>query len=318
MMNFEDLFVTFFDEEKISLTKLSNYAHTSLDRMIELNPGTVLAARITATQVALAAMEAKTTDSGVKMGIQKGKTLNKKTFRKALPEHMAKIHAAVVLQYGKNAAELLEIFPKGLTVFGSCRDEQLENEMQVTLAGLTAHQADLGATVLSDMAGLLSTWISTYGLQAGAKVAQKASGGSLQTLRTALELELQKNVLFVAFTFPLDRAKGMFYLPQELLRSPKAAPGVPGAAVIQQVAVDGATRSVTVRVQSAGAQTVELKRRGEFELEATVVAAAIAVLNGVCVFMDTVPADGLWNYQATPSNAGGAGPASPELGVQVN
>lgn len=318
MINLERLFDGFFSEPQISLSELSNYAHVSIDRMTAVNPGAVFGPRITATQVALAAVEAKTTDTGVKTGIQKGKTLNKNNQRKAIPGQLAKVHATVIAKYGKDSAEMLECFPKGLSIFSTCRDEQMENELQITLAGITAHQADLGAEVVGVLGAILSAWISTYALQGGAKSQAKASGGDLGTLRAALELECQKNALFTALTFPLDGVKGMYYLPQELLRNAKAPAGLPGGATIQQVAVDGATRAVTLRMQSLGATAMKLTRRGEFELEPSEIAAAIAVVNGVCVFTDTAPADGLWFYQAVPSNNGGEGPASPELGVQVN
>lgn len=319
MFNFERFFEGFFDNPQISLTELVKYATTSISRMTAVNPGAVFATRITPTQVALAALEAKTTDSGVKSAVRKGATRNKDEFREALPGHMSKIHGKVVGEYGKDSAELLQCFPKGLTVFTTCRDEQLENEMQVTHAGLTAFQATLGVTVVNHLGGLISEWISTYALQGGAKAtAKSASAQDLPALRKALELELHKNVFFVALTFPLDKAKGMYYLPQEELRNAKAPVGAPEAAVLQQVDVDEATRAVTLRMQSLGAATMKLTRKGQFELEPTVVAAAIEVVNGVCVFTDTAPADGLWIYQATPANEGGAGPASAELGVQVN
>src|SRR5689334_21369120 len=121
MYNLEELFTGFFADKEISLAELSIYAHVHIDRMIAINPEAVFAARITATQVALAALEERTSDTGVKAAIQKGKTLNKKNFRDTLPGHMGKIHGKVIGQYGKKAAEVLEIFPKGLSIFERCR-----------------------------------------------------------------------------------------------------------------------------------------------------------------------------------------------------
>src|SRR5262245_32674966 len=152
-MNLENLFESFFDDSKISRSRLSLYAHVGIDRMTLVNPGAVFAARLTATQSALAAMESMTTDKGVKLGQQKCKKNNKESSLYDLPATIAHVHAAVVAEYGKGSAEEAEVFPKGLTVFSKCKDEELENELGVVATALEAHEADLGPEVVAEVAG---------------------------------------------------------------------------------------------------------------------------------------------------------------------
>jgi hypothetical protein len=222
MINLEDLFNDFFDCKEFSLTELCMTASDWVGRMTQVNPAGVFSARITALAGALASVEANTTDAGVKLGVQKGATQNKKNFRKALQENMAKVHAKVVAQFGKNSPELLQIFPKGLAPFQKdAEQEKVENELGVVLAGVTAHAAALPAGLVSDVGGYLSGWLVVYNASKGSQAAKKMSNFSGGDLRKALQIEMTKTALFVAFTYPGDQAKGHFYLPTTHLFNPQ-------------------------------------------------------------------------------------------------
>ena len=222
MINLDGLFEDFFDDNNFSLTELSMTALDWVGRMSQVNPGNVFSARILALQNALNAVEANTTNAGVKLGLQKGATQNKKDFREALQENMAKVHAKVVAQYGKKSAEMLEIFPKGLAPFSkNAEEEKVENELGVVLAGVTAHQGDLGGGVVLDVGGYLSSWLVVFNASKGSKLAKASTNLSGGDLRKTMQLEMTKTVLFVAFTFAGDPTKRKFYLPTTHLFNPQ-------------------------------------------------------------------------------------------------
>jgi hypothetical protein len=309
MMDFHVLFNDFFDSKELSLTELVGYATVNVGRMTTLNPANVFGPRINATAVALANVEANTSDAGVKLALQKGATFNKVEFREALPAALTKIHAKVVAQYGKPSAELLQVFPEGLSGFGTqCRDEQLENKLQVSLAGLVAHQVDLGAPVVADMSGLLSAWIVLYAAGVGTKGAKKSSGLTLGELRKPLQIELTKNALFTAFTYPEDHAKCDYYLPRHLLLNAQAQPPG-GCAIIVTAGVGQWTATAT----SSGAETIRWFRRAggtsDPFVEVGTSDTAETFLNGASA--------GSYDIRAEGVNDAGTGPASAVSTVTV-
>lgn len=247
MIDLSSLFEDFFDDPQFSLTELAATASLWSGRMLAVNPGAVLTARGNALSAALAAVEANTTDAGVKLAVQKGATANKKDFREVLQGNMAKVHGKVVGQYGKDSPQLIQIFPKGLKPFATTAPEgAIENELGVVLAGLTAHQADLGAGVVGDVGSYLSAWLTVYNAALGAKTAKKSSNLSGADLRKALQMEMTKAALFVAFTFPGDRAKGEFYLPTEkLFNREQHPPGAPALTLHTGVGQLDVTAEVT-------------------------------------------------------------------------
>lgn len=257
MINLQHLFQDFFADDGFSLTELVGTGGDWVGRMTVTNPGAVFTPRINALAAALAAVESNTTDAGVKLALQKSATANKKNFRTALVGNMAKVQAKVVAQYGKEGVELLEIFPKGLAPFAvNAKEEPLENELGVVAAGLTAHVADLGAPVVSEVGGYLSAWLVVYNASKGSKDVKKSSNLTGGDLRKTLQLEMTKTALFVACTYPGDTVKGAYYLPTEKLFNPQAHP--PGACTIE---VSGGAGSITTTGHASGATLVRWFRR---------------------------------------------------------
>jgi hypothetical protein len=216
-----------FDDDGISLDELVGFSTDHLQRFISNNPGALWNVRITATQTALVVVENCTTDDQVKLGLRKGKKLNKAAYRKALPANIARIHGSVVGKYGPDSAEVLECFPQGRSIFGSCTDDHLENHLQTLVTGVTAHQADLGAQVVSDAGGLLSTWLVIWGASESSTGAKTTSQEEKKNARLNLQLELFKNLLTIALNFPRQPEKLPLYMQQSLLEDHPAAPPEP-------------------------------------------------------------------------------------------
>ena len=216
-----------FDDEGISLDELIAFTTDHLQRMIANNPGALFNARITATTTTLAVVESCTTDDLTKLGLRKSAKLSKNTYRKALPDNMARIHAAVVYKYGPNGPQVLQCFPQGRGVFNQCTDDHLENLLQTLLNGVTAHQADLGAPVVADVGGLLSTWLAVYAASESSTGAKTTTQEGKKQARLNLQLELFKNLLTVALNFPRLPEKLPLYMQQSLLEDHPQQPDEP-------------------------------------------------------------------------------------------
>lgn len=216
-----------FDDAEISLDELIAFTTDHLQRMIANNPGALFNARITATTTMLAVVESCTTDDLTKLGLRKGAKLSKKTYREALPNNIARFHAAVVYKYGPNGPQVLHCFPQGRAIFGSCTDDKVENHLQTLLNGVTAHQGDLGAPVVADVGGLLSTWTAIYAASESSTGAKTTTEAGKKTARLNLQLELFKNLLTIALNFPRQPEKLPLYMQQSLLEDHPQQPDEP-------------------------------------------------------------------------------------------
>ena len=187
-----------FNDAEISLNELCAGATETLQRMVTHNPGGFLTSSITGLTAAMANCDLAINDDGIKLGLRKGRKQAKDTFRENLPAAMTKVHAGVVAKYGPDAPEVAECFPHGRSVFKDCRDDRLENEIGIVWEAISGKVAALGATLVGEAAGLLSTWLALYAASELSSGAKKATQLTQKGARDALADELFKVLLTVA------------------------------------------------------------------------------------------------------------------------
>lgn len=216
-----------FDDEGIGLAKLLAFSSDHLARMIANNPGGVLATRISATTSALTAVQDSATDDQTKKAIRKARKEVKDAFRKALLKEIAKVHGAVVAQYGPDAPEVTECFPQGRSIFNEATDDRLEQHLETLKNGVEAHVTDLGAPLVEEVTELLTSWQAVY-------AQSESSGGSATTTQAAknaarenLQLMLFLNLLKLAEMFPRQPEKLALYMQQSLLGDTAPKPNPP-------------------------------------------------------------------------------------------
>ena len=308
MINFHRFFINPLDDRQISFTEILTYAAVSYQRMVANNPGGVLTTRINATAVALNGLESGVTDDLTKLAIQKAKTDAKVAFRASLPQVMAKIHGAVVGAFGPNAPQVIECFPLGRSIFTSCRDEQLNNHLQQLVNCITPLQAQVGANAVGEAGAALSSWTLLYVAQQQAIGVKSQTAEARDAARATLRLELFKNLLTLALTFPNDSDKCDLYCPQHLLKN-APQPQPPGAAELATNHAGGL--SVPLSALAEGAQTFTFERRMQGETDFSVVAEDVEADDGGSAnYINTLPAPGHYEFRATPFNGDVQGPPS--------
>lgn len=218
MKNFSTFLENPFTSRNIGLAKLLAFTTDHVQRLTANNPGGQWSVRIAATEAALAGVNATFVADTTKLGLRKARKQGKRAFRKALRGRVAPLHVAVMAKFGEDAAVLQEIFPGGRQGLARCADDGLESRLQSLVTALTAHAADLDATVVSAAGALLTEWQAVYqaseastGAKASAEVARRAA-------RSVLERELFLNLLALAQAFPDEPEKLALYMQQSLLR----------------------------------------------------------------------------------------------------
>ncbi len=135
-----------------------------------------------------------------------------------------------------------EGFPQGRSIFSTAADDGLEQNIQTLLNGVTAHQADLGAPLVTTVTGLLSEWQAVYANSEASGGAATTSQEGKRLARENLQLMLFLNLLKLAEMFARQPEKLNLYMQQSLLEettapeteeppTPPATPTPPGRRV---------------------------------------------------------------------------------------
>jgi len=224
MLDLARYFTNPFNDRRITLGRLITFAAKHLVRMVMNNPGALLDGRIAATSVALGALEATMTDDISRLGARKARVQGKEAFRKALPEHLGQIHGAVVAVFGPKSPEVRRCFPKGRSEFITCRDHALEAALRASLAALTPLAAQVGQGPVDNLAGLINSWNALLSEKGAASAGKSRGEEARREAKRALAVELFRNVLALASSYPDDLGKAAWYCPQHLLEKTSPAP----------------------------------------------------------------------------------------------
>lgn len=216
-----------FDDSGISIDELLAFTTDQQQRFIANNPGAVFTARIAATATALTGVSNAFTDDQTKLGLRKARKQAKDAFRETLPENVAKIYGVITSKFGTKGPEVAECFPQGRKVFSDATDDLITNHLQTLINGVAAHTAQLGAPVVTDATALLTAWTAVYTTSESSGGAKATTQAAKNAARAALQLELFKNLLTLALTFPRQPAQLDVYMQQALLEDHPIAPTPP-------------------------------------------------------------------------------------------
>jgi hypothetical protein len=216
-----------FDDRNISMAELLAFSTDHLQRMIANNSTGDFTARITATQSALGLVGDNFSDDETKLGLRKARKLAKENFLKTLPASIGRLALQVAAKYGEGSPEYVECLPQGRSVFSSSRDDMMESHIQTFINGVTAHQADLGAQIVTDATAVKTAWLAVYNASESSSGAKAATQESKRLARENLQLMLFLNLLKIAEVFARQPEMLDTYMQQSLLRNPVHTPEPP-------------------------------------------------------------------------------------------
>ena len=312
MISLLRFFTVPFDDLKISLNELLAFATDHLQRMIANNPGAIFAARIAATTASLAVVESCTTDNMVKLSLRKAAKIAKNQFRASLPGNIQSVYGMVLAHFPQNSPEMAQIFNEGRGVFDKCADDKLKMHLETTLAGVTAHVAVLGAPLVADMTGLLTTWNALYAASESSTGAATTTQEGKHAARLELQLDLYKNLATMMLNFPRQPEKLSLYMRQDLLEDHPAGLPLPGMPELQ---LEGPS------VPSRAAFTVAAEHAASFKVWYRLVGApdfallAEGVASGLYETPDLPAGD--YEFKVQGVNATGIGPESEVASVTI-
>ena len=206
-----------FADRQISQARLLAYTTDHLERLKAANLPD-MAARVTATEAALASVRATTVADESKLGVRKGRKQSKGSFRRGLGRRLGKIQAAVQAVFGVDGPEVREFFPEGRYGFTKCTDDLLAARLAALAGALTARAAELGPETVAEGAALQSEWAKVYAASEAVSGEKAETEVNARSAREALQRELQANVLSLALLYPGQPEKLAVFAQESLLR----------------------------------------------------------------------------------------------------
>jgi hypothetical protein len=250
MIDLKKLFENWFADEKITKTRLTNFARQHLLAVEADNAGGDYDDIIAATEPLLTTVENCLTDRTTKAGIEKGRVQAKDLFRDTLAEKLRKLHAAVAVVYGDPSPDLTMCFPSGRKVFGDCKDEDLGNNLEQLKNALTERSAAVGATHVTTITNLCTQWTALYTQRWEADASTDLSAAGQLAAVNALKEQLYKNVHTVA-VFNLGNMEACGRLCPQHLLFPAGTASVPEGA--QVTSLTGGAGEWTGTAEAVGA-----------------------------------------------------------------
>ena len=209
-----------FDDPTLGIVRLIAFTTDHVQRMIANNQSGELSARITATNSSLTLVVDCVVDDQTHLGIRKARKQSKDEFRANLPAAVAKLMAAVEAEFGPDSPPVVECVPSGRTVFSICRDDEVSGHLQTLINGITAHQAQLGAPLVTKATNLKATWVLAYQASEHSSGEKTTSEQGKRFARENLQLMLYLNLVKLMEMFPRQPEKLALYMQQSLLEVP--------------------------------------------------------------------------------------------------
>ena len=197
-MNLTRFFKNPFLDKEISIGELRNFAEHHMKALSTNNPGGIYSTILALVTSKYIAYFGTISDSDVEEGVRQALTKSVdniiRDFKAAVSQHSG----AVYSKFGKDAPQVQEFFPKGLTEYSNMTKEQAPVFFKRIAEAFTKYEPELG----NDLAKLFNDFRSSYDITRGDQVTQKAEvtekSAQRQVDKESLADQLFSNLLTIA------------------------------------------------------------------------------------------------------------------------
>ena len=201
----EKVLGNFFDDERITSSRLANFASDCKNRLTSANGSGEYTTLITQLDAPLASLQKELSELDTAQAQQKGKTqtVNQQltTFKKTLSDKEGVIADAVG---GYDSPAYLEFYPQGLNEYSKATLTQMPVLVKRITAAATKYAAQLSPALVATLQGFETNWFATRDEQQKLKGAVSDNRTDRGEARTAVELALIVIIHTLGAKFPGD------------------------------------------------------------------------------------------------------------------
>ncbi|HLG35930.1 MAG TPA: carboxypeptidase-like regulatory domain-containing protein [Bacteroidia bacterium] len=218
MIRFEHFYKNFFDTKNISDDRLKKFAEHHLGALTANNSGGMFTTLLNDTNTAYNNYFGKISDEDINFAVQQSLTMSADNLIRTFKETVSRKEGLIASTFGTDSPAYQEFFPLGLTEYRHATKANVELLMNRMVSAANAHSAELGAPLAQLFTDILSNYGTARTNQLGKKGAVSANKTATKGARTALEIQLLKNIFYVGFQFAGDVERCTRFFDQSIIR----------------------------------------------------------------------------------------------------
>jgi hypothetical protein len=207
MVSEEKLFGNHFDEEKITDTRLANFAEDCLNRFKAIAIEGQYATTIAELTTKLQFLQEDISDVDTGKNKQRNKTLNVDEFITNFKRTMSSVEGVIAFKSGKTSAVYMELYPDGVYEYTSATKTKMTTLMDRVENVVTAYETALGEDLTGMLSSLKTHWQTLRAQQEQQMMKVSDSRVERSEARQGVELALHNASHMLAQTFPFDVAQ---------------------------------------------------------------------------------------------------------------
>lgn len=212
------------NDPEISDDELRAFGVDSLAKMIAQNSATLYDQSIALTDTALQAFHGKVGSEALAAAIRKSRTAATNVLMDEIKGKWSRREGKIRDTFEAGSAAYLAFYPQGVSEYRNANMEEMTTLLTRYEALAKSHVAELGQTFADEWDAYKTKWTSVRGLQVTQKGTTTSAADQSATARTALELQLQKNILLVASNNLGHPERAASFFQQSLLEDPTTTP----------------------------------------------------------------------------------------------
>jgi len=219
MINLKTFFNNHFASKEISDNNLKQFAEIHIQRLAAKNTGGQYNQIISDTTAVYNPYVSAITDESIKFAVQQGLTINVMKIVKEFKQIVSQKEGTIRGIWGVESKEYQEFFPHGITEYWAALISNIETLITRFANSAALHQLDLGAAFVN----LFNDYKTNFANARSAQLLKMAEVVDAKTLsaqnRTALEIQLMKNINMLAIEFSGNVDEAMDFFNQSLLKN---------------------------------------------------------------------------------------------------
>lgn len=221
MINLQRFFENHLSNREISGEELRQFTEDHIGKLKAMSAlPAQLAALVAPTEAAFDAFDADLSARTTLLAAQSGGTITKdeavQLFRTTVRQREGRVRD----KFAKNSGPYAEFFPRGMKEYNAARLGQVPGLLDRLITAATKYKAELGPELLTEFTALKTTFSNAREGQVDAKGDLAQARANLATTRTALELQVGKNILAIASYHLGNPERAGDYFNQSLLNDP--------------------------------------------------------------------------------------------------
>ena len=221
MINIQRFFENHLSNVEISGEELRQFTEDHLGKLKATAAlPAQLAALVAPSEAAFGAFDAALSARTTLQAAQSGGTITKDEALQLFRTTVRQREGRVRDKFAKNSGSYAEFFPQGLKEYNRARLGQVPGLLDRLITAATKYKAELGPELLGEFTALKTTFSTAREGQVDAKGELAQARANVAKTRTALELQVGKNILVIASHHLGYPERAADYFNQSLLEDP--------------------------------------------------------------------------------------------------